>query len=60
MKVAVVVVVYRGLLESVQVFSDPLTARGKYEEVLEEHGQEKDSSGDSTYNITLEKDLLVH
>ncbi len=60
MKVATVVVVYRGLLESVQVFSDTGKARKRYEKVLEEKGTNEADMAYSDYDISLEKDLLVY
>jgi len=60
MKVAAVVVVYRGLLESVQIFLDADKARKRYEELLKEYNLDENGRGDSDYDVTLEKDLLVY
>ncbi|MBA7601154.1 hypothetical protein ES703_08221 [subsurface metagenome] len=60
MKVAAVIVVYRGCLESVQVFRDTGKARKRYEKVLEEKGTNEADMSCSDYDITLETDLLVY
>ncbi|GAH68682.1 unnamed protein product [marine sediment metagenome] len=60
MKVAAVIVVYRGCLESVQVFLDTGKARKRYEKVLEEKGTSEADMSYSDYDITLETDLLVY
>ena len=60
MKVAAVVVVYRGLLDSVQVFSDTGKARRRYEELLKEYDLGEDGTRGSDYHITLEAELLVY
>jgi len=60
MKVAAVVVLYGGLLDSVQVFSDTGKARKRYEELLKEYELDENGRGDSNYDVTLEKDLLVY
>lgn len=60
MKVAAVVVLYGGLLDSVQVFSNTDKARKRYEELLKEHNLDENGRGDSEYDVTLEKDLLVY
>ena len=60
MKVAAVVVVYRGLLESVQVFSDTGKARKRYEELLKEYDLGEDGTRGSNYSVALEPELLVY
>lgn len=60
MKVAAVVVVYRGCLDSVQVFRGPFLARKRYKEILKEHSLTEDELSSSDYDITLETDLLVY
>ena len=60
MKVAAVVIVYRGLLDSVQVFSSTGKARQRYEELVKEYDLDENGRGDSDYDVTLEKDLFVY
>lgn len=60
MKVAAVVVVYRGCLDSMQVFSETGKARKRYEEVLKEYDLTPETLAESDYDITLEAELLVY
>lgn len=60
MKVAAVVILYKGLLDSVQVFSDTGKARKRYEELLKEYDLGEDKTRGSDYSVSLEKDLLVY
>lgn len=60
MKVAAVIVVYRGCLDSVQVFSETSEARSRYEEKLEEYDLTEAEMAESAYDITLETELFVY
>jgi len=60
MKVAAVVVLYGGLLDSVQIFSSTGKARKTYKDWLKKYELDENGRGDSDYDVTLEKDLLVH
>jgi len=59
-KVAAVVVVYRGLLESVQVFSDTGKARKRYDELVKKYDLGEDGTRGSIYSVSLESELLVY
>jgi len=59
-KVAAVVVVYRGLLESVQVFSDTGKARKRYDELVKKYDLSEDGTRGSIYSVSLESELLVY
>jgi|GEM_PF-6109556 len=59
MKVAVVVQVYRGCLDSVEVFLTTGKARKRYEELLKEYGLTEENMADSDYCINLEPELIV-
>lgn len=60
MKVAAVIVVYRGCLESVQVFQDIEKAHQGYKEILKEYNLTENGISSSDYDISLEADLLVY
>lgn len=60
MKVATVIVVWRGCLESVQVFLDIEKARKRYGKILKEHDLTEENMSESDYDITLETDLFVY
>jgi len=60
MRVAAVVIVYKGLLNSVQVFWDTDKARQRYKELLKEYDLSEDETRESDYSVSLEKDLLVY
>ncbi len=57
---ATVVVVYKGLLDSVQVFSSTGKARKRYEELLKEYNLGEDKTRESDYSVALESELLVY
>jgi len=60
MKVAAIIVVYRGCLDSVQVFLEAGKARKRYEEILKGYDLTGKNMAESDYDITLETDLLVY
>ena len=60
MKVAAVIVVYRGCFESVQVFLDTGKARKRYDEILKEYSLTEENMADRDYCVSLETDLLVY
>ena len=59
MKVAAVVLVYRGCLDSVEVFSSTGKARKRYEELLKEYDLGEDKTRGSDYTVVLEPELIV-
>lgn len=60
MKVAAVIKVYRGCLESIQIFSEPDKACKRYAEILKEYNLSEENIAESDYDITLETELLVY
>ena len=59
MKVATVVLVYRGCLDSVEVFSTTGKAHKRYEELLKEYDLGEDKTRGSDYSLVLEPELIV-
>ena len=60
MKVAAVVILYRGCLDSLEVFSTTGKARKRYEEILKEYDLGEDKTRGSDYSVALEPELLVN
>ena len=54
-----IVTVYRGLLESVELYADEDKARERYEEILKEKDLTEGDLGESDYDIQLETDLKI-
>ena len=59
MKIAAVVVVYKGCLDGVEVFSSTGKARKRYEEILKEYDLTEENMGISEYDIVLEPEIIV-
>ena len=59
MKVAAVVVIYRGCFDCLEVFSTTGKARKRYEEILKEYDLGEDKMRGSDYSVALEPELLV-
>lgn len=60
MKVAAVVVLYRGCLERVEVFSTTGKARKRHEGILKEYDLGEDRTRGSDYSVALETELIVN
>ncbi len=60
MKVAAVVVVYRGCFNRLEVFSTTGKASKKYKELVKEYDLGEDGIRGSDWSVSLEKDLLVY
>jgi len=54
-----IVTVYRGLLESVELYADEDKAQKRYEEILKEKDLTEGDLGESDYDIQLETDLKI-
>ena len=59
MKVAAVIVIYKGCFDCLEVFSTTGKARKRYEEILKEYGLGEDKTRGSDYSIALESELIV-
>lgn len=60
MKVAAVVVIYKGCFDSLEVFSTTDKAHKRYEELLKEYNLGEDKMRGSDYSVVLEPELLVN
>jgi len=54
-----IVKVYRGCLDSIELFADEEKAKKRYEKILEEYDLTKDTMADSDYDIQLETNLKL-
>ena len=59
MKVAAVVVIYKGCFDCLEVFSTTGKARKRYEEILKEYDLGEDKTRGSDYSVALESELIV-
>ena len=59
MKIAAVVVIYRGCFDSLEVFSTTGKAHRRYLEILKEYNLGEDKTRGSDYTVVLEPELLV-
>lgn len=59
MKIAAVVVIWRGCFDSLEVFSTTGKARQRYEEILKEYNLGEDKTRGSDYSVALEPELIV-
>lgn len=59
MQVAAVVVIYRGCLDVVEVYSTPGKAHKRYEELLKEYDLTEKRMGESDYHIVFEPKLKI-
>lgn len=59
MKVAAVVVIYRGCFDWMEVFSTTGKARKRYREILEDYNLGEDKMRGSDYSVVLEPELIV-
>ena len=59
MKVAAVVTLYRGCLDSLEVFSTTGEARKRYREILKEYDLGEDKTRGSDYSVVLEPEVIV-
>ena len=60
MKIAAVIVIYRGCFDSLEVFSTTRKAYDRYEELLKEYNLGEDKIRGSDYSVALEPELLVN
>lgn len=58
MKVALVTIIYRGVLDRVEVFSTTRKATDRYYEILKEYGL-KEQINQSDYDIILDQEVVV-
>lgn len=54
-----IVKVYRGCLDSIELYADEEKAKKRYEKILEAYDLTKDSMADSDYDIQLETNLKL-
>ena len=59
MKVAAVVVLYRGYLDCLEVFSTTDKARKRYRELLVEYDLGEDKTRGSHYRVMLEPKIII-
>jgi len=59
MKVAAVVVIYKGCFDCLEVFSTTGKAHKRYEELLKEYDLGGDKTRGSDYSVALESELIV-
>jgi len=59
-KVAAVMVIYRGCFDSLEIFSTTGKARKRYKDILKEYDLGEDKTRGSDYSIVLEPELLVN
>ena len=59
MKVAAVVVIYKGCFDCLEVFSTTGKADKRYKELLKEYNLGEDKTRGSDYSVALEPELII-